>query len=395
MHAEATKLHLRGRIRVAGSGNGKHQSIAGRTRRAAARLELKNSMGNFTPIREIGEREQQIFRLLVEQYIQDGTPVGSRTLSKMPGVSVSAASVRNVLGDLEEIGLLAAPHTSAGRVPTCDGFRLFVDTMLQVKQIDESDLSDLKTRLTPDQDDKSLLKHATNYLSQFTNMAGVVTLPKRGATIFRQIEFLPLSEQRVLVILVVNEKNVQNRILTLDRDYAASELQEISNFLNQQYSGKDLESVRDSIRTELEKTRADMNEQMQHMIAMAGRVFDHDENTGEEDVIVAGQTNLMNFSELSDVQNLRDLFDAFAEKRDIYHVLERCVSADGVQIFIGQEAGYDILEMCSLVTSTYEVNDEVVGILGVVGPTRMAYDRVVPAVDVTSKLITAALNSNS
>jgi heat-inducible transcriptional repressor len=352
-------------------------------------------MSNFTPIREIGEREQQIFRLLVEQYIQDGAPVGSRTLSKMPGVSVSAASVRNVLGDLEEIGLLAAPHTSAGRVPTCDGFRLFVDTMLEVQPIVDADVDLLKNKLTPDQDDKSLLKHATNYLSGFTNMAGVVTLPKRGATIFRQIEFLPLSEHRVLVILVVNEKNVQNRILTLDRDYTSSELQEMANFLNQQYAGKDLVSVRDMVRTELEKTQASMNEQMQHMISMAGRVFDNDDEPGDEDVIVAGQTNLMNFSELSDVENLRDLFDAFAEKRDIYHVLERCISADGVQIFIGQESGYDLLGMCSLVTSPYEVNGDVVGILGVVGPTRMAYDRVVPVVDVTSKLVSAALNSSS
>ena len=174
-------------------------------------------MTNFTPIREIGEREQQIFRLLVQQYIDDGNPVGSRTLSKMPGVNVSAASVRNVMGDLEELGLLAAPHTSAGRVPTSDGFRLFVDTMLKVQPMVEGDVGDLKARLTADQDETSLLKHATDYLSGFTNMAGVVTLPKRTVTIFRQIEFLPLSEQRVLVILVVNEKNVQNRILTLDR----------------------------------------------------------------------------------------------------------------------------------------------------------------------------------
>lgn len=352
-------------------------------------------MGNFTPIREIGEREQQIFRLLVEQYIQDGTPVGSRTLSKMPGVTVSAASVRNVLGDLEELGLLAAPHTSAGRVPTADGFRLFVDTMLKVQPLRENDFDSLKCKLTPDQDEKSLIEHASNYLSGFTNMAGVVTLPKRGVTIFRQIEFLPLSEQRVLVILVVNEKNVQNRILTLDRDYTATELQEIANFLNHQYAGKNLEAVRDLVRSELEKTRANMNDQMQHMIAMAGRVFNNDEDSTEEDVIVAGQTNLMNFSELSDVDNLRDLFDAFAQKRDMYHLLERCISADGVQIFIGQESGYDVLDMCSLVTSSYQVDGEIVGILGVVGPTRMAYDRVVPAVDVTSKLLSAALNSSS
>ena len=226
-------------------------------------------------------------------------------------------------------------------------------------------------------------------------MAGVVTLPKRGATIFRQIEFLPLSEQRVLVILVVNEKNVQNRILTLDRDYEAAELQEISNYLNQTYSGKDLESVKDLIRNELENTRESMNEQMTQMINLAGRVFDNDEQTSDEDVIVEGQTNLMNFSELSDREHLRDLFEAFSQKRDMYHVLERCISAEGVQIFIGQESGYGVLDMCSLVTTSYKVDGEVVGILGVVGPTRMAYDRVVPVVDVTSRLLSAALNSSS
>ncbi len=352
-------------------------------------------MGNFTPIREIGEREQQIFRLLVEQYIQDGAPVGSRTLSKMPGVNVSAASVRNVMGDLEDLGLLESPHTSAGRVPTSDGFRLFVDTMLEVQPIVENELDPLKVALSPDQDEKSLLQHTSRYLSHFTNMAGVVTLPKRGATIFRQIEFLPLSEQRVLVILVVNEKNVQNRILTLDRDYEAAELQEISNYLNQTYSGKDLESVKDLIRNELENTRESMNEQMTQMINLAGRVFDNDEQTSDEDVIVEGQTNLMNFSELSDREHLRDLFEAFSQKRDMYHVLERCISAEGVQIFIGQESGYGVLDMCSLVTTSYKVDGEVVGILGVVGPTRMAYDRVVPVVDVTSRLLSAALNSSS
>lgn len=352
-------------------------------------------MGNFTPIREIGEREQQIFRLLVEQYIQDGAPVGSRTLSKMPGVNVSAASVRNVMGDLEELGLLESPHTSAGRVPTCDGFRLFVDTMLEVQPIVENELNPLKDALSPDQDDKSLIQHTSKYLSHFTNMAGVVTLPKRGATIFRQIEFLPLSEQRVLVILVVNEKNVQNRILTLDRDYSAGELQEISNYLNQTYTGKNLETVKDLLRSELEKTRASMNEQMQQMINLAGRVFDNDEQPADEDVIVEGQTNLMNFSELSDREHLRGLFEAFSHKRDMYHVLERCISAEGVQIFIGQESGYGVLDMCSLVTTSYKVDGEVVGILGVVGPTRMAYDRVVPVVDVTSRLLSAALNSTS
>jgi len=353
-------------------------------------------MSHFTPNREIGEREQQIFRLLVQQYIDDGNPVGSRTLSKMPGVNVSAASVRNVMGDLEELGLLASPHTSAGRVPTCDGFRFFVDTMMQVQPLHRKQVVDLQTVLNPDQNESAILKQATDHLSSFTNMAGVVTLPKRDASIFRHIEFLPLTEKRVLVILVVNEKNVQNRILTLDRDYKKEELQEIANYLNSKYAGQDLEALRDEIRTELQSTRESMNKQMEQMISMAGRVFDSDDpEATEDDVIVSGQTNLMNFSELSDMQSLRELFEAFNHKRDIYHVLERCISADGVQIFIGQESGYDALGMCSLVTSAYKVDGELVGILGVVGPTRMAYDRIVPIVDVTSKLLSAALNSSS
>jgi len=351
--------------------------------------------GDFTPIREMGEREQQIFRLLVEQYIQDGSPVGSRTLSKMPGINVSAASVRNVMGDLEDLGLLKSPHTSAGRVPTSDGFRLFVDTMLEVRQLDEASVGDLKAALSPDRDEKALVEQASKYLSGFTNMAGVVTLPRRGSTILRQIEFLPLSEQRVLVILVVNEKQVQNRILTLDRDYSRDELQRIANYLNDSYVGRDLGDVRDTLRAELDGTRQSMNSQMEQMIEVAGRVFDQQQDEEVEDVIVAGQTNLMNFSELSDVQQLRDLFDTFSQKRDMYHLLERCLSADGVQIFIGQESGYDVLDMCSLVTSPYSVDGEMVGILGVVGPTRMAYDRVVPVVDVTSKILSAALNSSS
>ena len=196
------------------------------------------------------------------------------------------------------------------------------------------------------------------------------------------------------MILVVNEKNVQNRILSLDRDYKAEELQEIANYLNNKYSGRRLEELRDLVRTDLQQTRESMNRHMEQMIKVAGRVFDNDE-IEDEDVIVAGQTNLMNFSELSDVESLRDLFEAFNQKRDIYHVLENCINAEGVQIFIGQESGYNVLDMCSLVTSSYEVDGEVVGILGVVGPTRMAYDRVVPVVDVTSKLLSAALNSSS
>lgn len=344
----------------------------------------------------LNERSLSILRALVEQYIRDGQPVGSRTLSRMPGIGLSPATIRNVMCDLEEMGLLVSPHTSAGRMPTPQAYRLFVDSLVEIKPLDSTEVKTIRQQLAPDRSDEALIKSASSYLSQITQMAGVVTIPKRDSARLRQIEFLGLSGQRVLMILVTNEQEVQNRVLQLDRDYSASELQQAANYINDSFAGIDLADIRDKVLQSLEQARNEMNSEMQRMIEVAGQVFDASQDGGEgEDqsaFVVAGETNLMSFSELSDVDKLRQLFDAFSEKRDVYHLLERCLSADGIQIFIGQESGYQVLGDCSVVTAPYSVDGEVVGALGVIGPTRMAYERIIPVVDVTSRLLGAALN---
>ncbi len=344
---------------------------------------------------EFSEREQHILKLLVDHYIAEGTPVGSRTLSKLPGIDISAASVRNVMGDLEQMGLLKSPHTSAGRVPTSKAWRVFVDSMLEVRQLDNKTIAQFKSALDPKLSEQKLVKAASNYLSGFTRMAGMVTVPKRESKSLKQVEFIPLSDKRVLAILISSETEVQNRIIRVDRDYSKDELEKFSRMLNAEYLGKPLNEVRDLLRDDLQKSRDAMSVSMQAMIDVAGEVFADDSTTGddEESMVFAGETNLIQHSDLNDVSMLRDLFDVFQSKRDIYHLLEQCLSAEGVQIFIGRESGYDALGECSLVTAPYEMDGKVLGVLGVVGPKRMAYDQVIPVVDITSKLLSAALNS--
>ncbi|MEE9322888.1 MAG: heat-inducible transcriptional repressor HrcA [Granulosicoccus sp.] len=353
-------------------------------------------MSTEIPI-EFTDREQHILKLLVDQYIEQGTPVGSRTLSRLPGIDISAASVRNVMGDLEQMGLLKSPHTSAGRIPTSRAFRVFVDSLLEVQPIDETTVSSIRTLLDPSLGDQALVKIASNYLSGFTRMAGMVTVPRIEDKPLQQVEFLPLSDRRVLVILIISDDEVQNRIIHVERDYSKDELGQFSRQLNAEFLGRPMTEVRDLMRTDLESAREDMSARMQMMIDVAGQVFGVDEDDGaESDNIdnfhVAGETNLMTHSDLSDVDTLRELFDAFQQKRDIYHLMERCISAEGVQIFIGRESGYDALGECSLVTAPYKINGKLLGVLGVVGPKRMSYAQVIPVVDITSKLLSAALN---
>jgi heat-inducible transcriptional repressor len=348
------------------------------------------------PVFEFTEREQNILKLLIDHYIEQGTPVGSRTLSRLPGIDISAASVRNVMGDLEHMGLLKSPHTSAGRVPTSAAFRVFVDNLLEVRPPDAGTVEHIRTLLDPSLNDQALVKVASSYLSGFTKMAGMVTVPRRNEKPLQQVEFLPLSDRRVLVILIISDTEVQNRIIHVERDYTKDELSEFARELNLEYLGKPLIEVRDRLRKELEKTKESMSQSMQKMIDVAGQVFGPDETDEEqESMLLAGETNLMNHADLGDVTKLRDLFDAFAQKRDIFHLLERSVSAEGVQIFIGRESGYDALGECSVITAPYEINGKLLGVVGVVGPKRMSYAQVIPVVDVTSKLLSAALNLRS
>ena len=349
------------------------------------------------PVYDFTDREQHILKALVDHYIEQGSPVGSRTLSRMPGIDISAASVRNVMGDLEHMGLLKSPHTSAGRVPTSAAFRVFVDNLLEVKPPAEDTVEHIRGLLDPSLNDQALVKTASNYLSGFTRMAGMVTVPKREEKPVQQVEFLPLSDRRVLVILIMSEQDIQNRIIHVERDYNKDELAEISRQLNSEYLGRSLGEVRDRMRVELQRTREDMSSTMQMMIDVAGQVFndDGDDSDAADEMLVAGETNLIDHADLGDVSKLRELFDAFEQKRDIFHLLERCVSAEGVQIFIGRESGYDALGECSVVTAPYEIDGKLLGVLGVVGPKRMSYAQVIPVVDVTSKLLSAALNLRS
>lgn len=339
---------------------------------------------------DISERALQLLKALTERYIREGQPVGSRTLSRESGLNFSPATIRNVMADLEDLGLIRSPHTSAGRIPTVQGYRMFVDTLLTVKPLDEPTVSRLRSQLGIDQEPKGLVATASTLLSGITQMAGIVTLPRHEHASLKRVEFLPLSEHRVLAVLVISDREVQNRILKVDRPYTASELQQASNYLNEQFAGRNLEEVRRALIRDMKDTREDMDRMMRMAVEMADSAL----NAAEEgdDFVLAGQTNLMEFEELCDLGTLRQLFDAFNRKRDILHLLDQCVNGEGVQIFIGEESGYQMLDECSLVTAPYSVEGRVVGVLGVIGPTRMAYERVIPIVDATARIMGAALN---
>ncbi len=339
------------------------------------------------------ERAQHLLKVLVEHHIRDGKPVGSTTLSRSSGLKVSAATVRNTMADLEGMGLIHAPHTSAGRVPTQKGYRLFVDSLVSVQPLQNVELSQLQQEISGvEKNTQEVLSSASSLLSQITSMASVVMVPRHSRVTLRHLEFLPLSEGRVLAILVTNRDEVQNRIIQTDRDFSESELRQAANWFNQTFEGEDLSRVRSRLVTELERSRTEMDEAMQQIVQMAHQVVTPSESS-EDQMMVSGRSKLMDYSEFSEMERLRQLFNAFSEKRDMIHLLDQCMEADGVQVFIGEESGYQFFDECSVVTSPYKSGDEVVGVLGVVGPTRMAYDRVIPVVDMTAKILTSALNS--
>ena len=347
-------------------------------------------------VEPLSERAQQLLTALVSSYIRDGQPVGSRTLTRESGLNVSSATVRNVMADLEEYGFVSSPHTSAGRIPTDKGYRFFVDALLKIRPaaVDEGVSSQLERRLANTVEGQhGLIASASQLLSSFTQLAGVVTVPRQSHAAITQIDFMGLSDNRVLAILVVNGREVQNRILQLGRRFSAEELRRAATFLNEQFAGRELSSARAQLVNQLHETRTHMNQLMQDAINMATQMFAPTESGGQAGVVIAGETNLMGLAELSNVTTLKRLFDAFNEKRDILHLLDQCLRADRVQIFIGHESGYRILDDLSIVTAPYTVDDEVVGVLGVIGPTRMAYERVIPIVDLTARLLGSALNS--
>lgn len=349
-------------------------------------------MSRKTELNQMPERSLYLFRLLVERFIEEGQPVGSRTLARDSELELSPATIRNVMADLEEMGLLHSPHTSAGRIPTVKGYRLFVDSLLRVNELNGSEIERIAEELNARQDLHSLLERTSSMLSEITRFAGIVMLPRQDQHALRHVEFVALSGNRILVVMVINDREIQNRIIHTAREYTPSELQQASNYLNDMFVGKDLTWIRAELLKELKKMKENVNQIMQTAIEMAQQAFLKTDSG--YDYVLAGQTNLMDVAELCDVERLKKLFNSFNQKRDILHLLEQAIHANGVQIFIGEEAGYDVLDNCSVVTSPYEVDGQILGVLGVIGPTRMHYERVIPIVDITAKMLGTALNSS-
>jgi heat-inducible transcriptional repressor len=338
-------------------------------------------------------RAQYLLKVLIQKYINEGNPVGSRNLLEDSGLNLSPATVRHVMSDLEDLGLIKAPHTSSGRIPTARGYRMFVDTLVRYQSPNTAHIDKIQSEIKEENyDTGKLIEKVSSTLSNITSLAGIVTVPKGKNITLRQIEFLSLSDHKVLAILVLNNREVQNRILHTKVKHSASELQRAANFVNENYANQSLNSIRKNLLRDMEKTRESMNQAMQDIITTAQLAIEDAENSSEE-FILAGERNLMNFAELSDVNVLKQLFDAFAKKRMMIDLLDRSISASGVQIFIGSESGYSLLDDCSVVTAPYKLSDNQVGVLGVIGPKRMAYDRVVPIVDLTAKLLGKAIDS--
>lgn len=336
----------------------------------------------------LDERARILFKTLVERYICEGQPVGSRALSRCSGLELSPATIRNVMADLEDAGFVASPHTSAGRIPTARGYRLFVDTLLTVQPLDARQQAAIQGSfglIQPQQ----LIGQASQLLSGLTHFAGIVMAPRRSITRIRQIEFLHLSEKRILLIIVTTNGDVQNRILHTERAYSPAELVEAANYLNQHGAGLELDQIRLQLGVELAALRTDLKGLMQAALDAGDQALSDEANR----YILSGERNLLDVEDLSsNMQRLRQLFDLFEQRASLMRLLDLSQRAEGVQIYIGHESGLESLGDCSVVTAPYEVNGEVVGSVGVIGPTRMAYERVIPIVDVTARLLSNALS---
>lgn len=333
-------------------------------------------------------RARQLLRTLIGRYIRSGEPVGSQTLARHSGLDVSSATIRNILSDLEEAGLLSAPHSSAGRIPTAQGYRLFVDSLLQVRPLPESDVVRLRSELPAGSGTQALLGSASELLSAMTHFVGVVSVPKREQFAFRRIDFVPLDGQRVLAILVFADNDVQNRIIQARRPYEAGELERVANYLNAHFAGRTLADIRATLLHELRSAQSEMQRLLSQSVELAEQLL----TPGQDDMVLAGQTRLIGVQDLADLDRLRELFEAFGRKREILQLLERTVQAPGVRIFIGEETGLAPLEGMSLVSAPYGAGGQVLGVLGVIGPSRMAYEHVIPVVQAAADALGAAIH---
>ncbi|KRB83953.1 heat-inducible transcriptional repressor HrcA [Noviherbaspirillum sp. Root189] len=337
---------------------------------------------------QLDNRAQTLLKALVERYIADGQPVGSRALSKISGLDLSPATIRNIMADLEEMGFVASPHTSAGRIPTPRGYRMFVDTLLTVQAIDESTVEARMQKQLQLKSPQKIISNAAQILSSLSQFAGVVMTP-RHESIFQQIEFLRLSEKRILLVIVAPNGEVQNRLLLTDVDYTPSQLIQAGNYINQHFAGLSFDEIRNRIQNELRQLRDDMTRLMQAAVEAGSDAM----SDNSEDVVISGERNLLSVTDLaSNMTSLRKLFDLFEQKTSLMQLLDVSSKAAGVQIFIGGDSQLLPVDDMSVVTAPYEVNGKIVGTLGVIGPTRMAYERVIPLVDITAKLLSNALS---
>ena len=337
------------------------------------------------------KRAQILLKTLVEHYISGGQPIGSRTLLQHSGLDVSSATIRNVMSDLERLGFIASPHTSAGRIPTQKGYRFFVDSLRTVKPLQDQEIQRIRHEFsTPDP--QELISNAADMLSQLSQFAGLVMIPKRKSITFKQLEFLPLSEKRILVIIVSADGLVQNRIIMADKVYSSSDLSYATNYFNQHFVGHTFDEVHQKLHEELKQMQTDIN----RLMAAALEISDKHSASGKESVVISGERNLLQADDLSsNVSSLRKLFELFERRTQLMQLLDNSKRAEGIQIFIGGESDYLPLDECSMITAPYQADGQVVGTLGVIGPTRMAYERVIPIVDITARLLSNALSNQS
>ncbi|MDH5434361.1 MAG: heat-inducible transcriptional repressor HrcA [Gammaproteobacteria bacterium] len=339
------------------------------------------------------ERDLILMKSLIESYVREGQPVGSKSLLRMSHLSISPATARNIMADLERQGLLLSPHTSAGRIPTTQGLRIFVDRLVQVKTVHPSILTELKFHLNPSQETGTILNKASRLLSDLTKMVSLVQTPSKPFQRLQQIDFVPLSDRKLLVVMVLQDNEIQNRIIDVEKDFTRDELNEMANYLNHKIVGQDLSAVRDEVLKQMKNDRAEMNEMTEAAIALAeqGLIRDEKDALQEKEFHLSGQGNLITMASHGQLPNLESIFNAFKQKQQVVSILERSMAAKGVKIFIGEECGEQSFKDCSIVTAPYKLNGQSIGVLAVVGPTRMEYDRVIPIVDVTAKLLSSSL----
>ncbi len=330
---------------------------------------------------DLDQKAAHLFKVLVEEYLEDGQPVSSSTVANKSHFTVSSATVRNNMAKLQEHGLISSPHTSSGRIPTQHGLRFFVDGLISYEPLDESAERHVWDELNRDQSQHDLLESASQLLSEVTQLVGLVTVPREEQIALRQVEFLQLTGRQVLAILIVNEREVQNRVIETDRVYTDLELKQAANYINDTFAGLSLESIRTGVLESMSHDKIRINEMLQRAFDIASKTFVE----SEHDFVVSGESNLVSFT--SSAAQIKQLLDAFESKSSIVHLLDACIDGKGVQLFIGQESGYEPFEDYSLVTAPYEIQGKVAGVLGIIGPTRMSYQRVVPLVDVTSRIL--------